>query len=301
MIKRIIKKTLVNFLLFARGVINKRRIVNKEVAVACIARMEGHYIREFVEHYKSLGFSKCIIADNNHDEDSEDLSSILKDYIDGGFVIYENYRNKVAYQMRCYTELYKKYGESFGAIAFFDVDEFLVLPNHDNIYDFLKNKNKYDCVVINWLCFSDSNQVYADYSKPLNERFTEPCPIDTKVDYDFSENRHIKSIVFGGRKNVVFSNPHIPDYQKYFFCCNADGKKCDVSPFQPTNYKNAYLKHFTTKSLQEWVEIKLQRGTGDRDYNAFRSHVRLDHFFKYNSMTEEKQKYLDSLKPGMYK
>jgi hypothetical protein len=296
MIKRIIKKTLVNFLLFVRGIINKRRIVNKEIAVACIARMEGHYIREFVEHYKSLGFSKCIIADNNHDEDSEDLSNILKDYIDDGVVIYEDYRNKVGYQMRCYAELYKKYGKYFGAIAFFDVDEFLVLPNHNSIYRFLKNKCKYDCVLINWLCFGDSNQVYADYSKPLNERFTEPCPIDTKVYYDFSENRHIKSIVFGGRKNVVFSNPHIPDYQKHFFCCNADGKMCDLSPFQPINYKNAYLKHFVTKSLQEWVEIKLQRGTGDRDYNAFRSHVRLDCFFKYNSMTKEKRQYLDSLK-----
>lgn len=297
--KQIIKKTLIHVILFVRGILNKSRTANKEVAVACIARMEGHYIREFVEHYKSLGFSKCIVADNNRDDDPEDLRFILKDYIDEGFVIYEDYRNKIAYQMKCYAELYKKYRESFFAIAFFDVDEFLVLPNHDNIYQFLRNKCKYDCVVINWLCFGDSNQVYADYSKPLNERFTEPCPIDIKVDYDFSENRHIKSIVFGGRKNVVFSNPHIPDYQKFFLCCNADGKKCDASPFQPINYKNAYLKHFVTKSLQEWVEIKLQRGTGDRDYNAFRSHVRLDCFFKYNSMTKEKQKYLDSLKTGM--
>ena len=301
MMKRIIKNILIHVFLLVRGIINKRRIAHKEVAVACIARMEGHYIREFVEHYKSLGFGKCIVADNNHDEDPEDLRLILKDYIDEGFVIYEDYRNKVAYQMRCYAELYKKYRESFFAIAFFDVDEFLVLPNHDNIYQFLRNKCQYDCVVINWLCYGDSNHVYADYSKPLNERFTEPCPIDTKVDYDFSENRHIKSIIFCRRESVAFSNPHIPDYQKHFFCCNADGKRCDASPFQPINYKNAYLKHFVTKSLQEWIEIKSQRGTGDRDYNAFRSHVPLDRFFKYNSMTKEKQEYLDSLRPEMYK
>ena len=67
------------------------------------------------------------------------------------------------------------------------------------------------------------------------------------------------------------------------------------------NYKNAYLKHFITKSLQEWVEIKLRRGGPDRDYKTYRSQVRLDRFFKFNSMTKEKQKYLDSLKPKMYK
>lgn len=85
--KQIIKKTLIHVILFVRGILNKSRTANKEVAVACIARMEGHYIREFVEHYKSLGFSKCIVADNNRDDDPEDLRFILKDYIDEGFVI----------------------------------------------------------------------------------------------------------------------------------------------------------------------------------------------------------------------
>lgn len=296
MIKRIVKKILIHVLLFVRGIIYRITTNKKDIAVACIARMEGHYIREFVEHYKSLGFSKCIVADNNHDDDPEDLRIILKDYIDEGFVIYEDYRNKVAYQMICYAELYKKYRESFFAIAFFDCDEFLVLPNHDNIYEFLKNKCQYDCVVINWLCYGDNNQVYADYSKPLNERFTEPCPIDIKVQYDFSENRHIKSIVFCHRKSIAFpNNPHIPGYQRLFFICNADGKRCDASPFQPINYKNAYLKHFITKSLQEWVEIKMRRGAADRDYNVFIRYYS-GRFFKYNSMTSEKQEYLDSLK-----
>lgn len=215
-------------------------------------------------------------------------------------MIYEDYRNKVGYQKKCYTEIYKKYGESFFAIAFFDVDEFLVLPNYDNIYDFLRNKYKFDCIVVNWLCFGDSNQVYADYSKPLNERFTEPCPIDIKVQYGFSENCHVKSIVFGRRKKVVFSNnPHIPDPQKHFFYCNANGKMCDAIPFQPISYENAYLKHFVTKSLQEWVENKMQKGVGDRDYNTFIRYYS-ERYFKYNSMTEEKQKYLESLKSGIY-
>lgn len=34
-------------------------------SVVCIARIENHYIREWVEHYKSIGFTNVILYDNN--------------------------------------------------------------------------------------------------------------------------------------------------------------------------------------------------------------------------------------------
>ena len=54
-------------------------------AVICIARLEGNYIREFIDHYRSLGFSNVIVSDNDHDDDGEDLPSIIQDYIDEGY------------------------------------------------------------------------------------------------------------------------------------------------------------------------------------------------------------------------
>ena len=46
------------------------------VAVIAIARLEGRYLQEWVDHYKSLGFANAIICDNDHDEDDEDIKEI---------------------------------------------------------------------------------------------------------------------------------------------------------------------------------------------------------------------------------
>lgn len=45
-----------------------------KTCVCAIAKMENHYIREWVEHYKRLGFSLIVVFDNN-DEDGEHLSN----------------------------------------------------------------------------------------------------------------------------------------------------------------------------------------------------------------------------------
>ena len=258
-----------------------------KTAVVCIARLEGKYINEWVNHYFGLGFDKIIIADNNHDEDNEDLASMFKDNQN---VIVEDYKNKVGYQMKCYSELYAKYKNDFSWIAFFDVDEFLELPQHGNIKDYLKDKSDFDCVMVNWLCFGDNDQVYADYSKLMQERFKEPLPIDIKVQYNFSENFHIKSIIKGGLDNVLFQgNPHCCN--NHLKCCNASGIQVDNRPWQAIDYRQAFLKHYVTKSLEEWYTNKMKRGSGDRPYETFIKFYK-DRYFKYNKLTQEKINWL---------
>lgn len=259
---------------------------NLKTAVVCIARLEGKYINEWVNHYLGLGFDKVIIADNNHDEDDEDLASMFKDNPN---VIVEDYRNKVGYQMKCYSELYSKYKNEFAWIAFFDVDEFLEVRNK-NIKDYLKDKDDFDCVMVNWLCFGDNDQIYADYSKPMQERFKEPLPVDIKVQYNFAENFHIKSILKGGLETAVFGgNPHCCDNQ--LKCCNASGIQVDNRPWQAIDYRQAFLKHYVTKSLEEWYTNKMKRGSGDRPYETFILFYK-DRYFKYNKLTQEKLDWL---------
>ena len=264
------------------------------IAVICIARLEGNYIREFIDHYRSLGFSSVIVCDNDHDDDGEDLPSIIQDYIDDGFVIMENWHNQVKAQMRCYTSMYAKYKNDYDWLFFVDVDEYLELPRHKDVSEFLSDKGDFECVMVNWMCFGDNDQVYADYTKPLQERFPKPLPFDIKVQYNFSENLHIKSFIKGGLAHVYFAgNPHCCDSN--LKCCNASGQQCNNCPFQPIDYSTAYIKHYITKSLQEFIENKCRRGTADRDYNSFVYTYR-NRYFMYNQMTPEKQAYLDSLK-----
>ena len=259
-------------------------------AVVCIARLEGNYIREFIDHYRGLGFSNVIVCDNDHKDDNENLGSILKDYIDEGYVIYEDYRDKIGYQMKCYTEMYAKYKDKYDWIAFLDIDEFLEIPNYNRIEDYLKDKSDFDCVMVNWVCFGDNEQIQADYTKPIQERFKEPLPLDIRVQYNFPENFHIKSILKGGLDNVVFGgNPHCTD--NHFKCCNASGMQVENRPWQMMDYRQAYIKHYVTKSLEEWYTNKMKRGSGDRPYETFIQFYK-DRFFKYNRPTQEKIDWL---------
>ena len=220
---------------------------NLKTAVVCIARLEGKYINEWVNHYLGLGFNKIIIADNNHDEDGENFSSMFKDNPN---VIVEDYKNKVGYQMKCYSELYAKYKNDFSWIA----------------------------------------QIYADYSKPMQERFKEPLSIDIKVQYNFSENFHIKSIIKGGLDNVLFQgNPHCCN--NHLKCCNASGIQVDNRPWQAIDYRQAFLKHYVTKSLEEYYTNKMKRGTADRPYETFIQFY-ANRYFKYNKPTQEKLNWL---------
>lgn len=255
--------------------------------VCCIARLEGRYIKEFVDHYLGLGFNKVIVCDNNHS--GEDDLDVLDEYVNNGQVIIEDYRNQVKVQMKAYTDVYRKYGNECDWMLFSDIDEFLILEKHKTIQEFIEDKKDYDCILINWMCMTDNNQIHYE-EKPLMERFTEPCDKNLCVQYSWAENMHVKSLIKGGLNNVCFyGNPHTTSTP--LKCCNADGIQCSNMPWQPITWDSAYLKHFTTKSLEEYCENKLKKGTADRDYNCFKSTYQF-RYFKYNKRTKEKLQWL---------
>ena len=260
-----------------------------KIAVCVIARKENAYIREFVEHYKKLGVNKIFLYDNNFDGE-EHFEDVIGDYIKQGFVEMTNFRNLVKVQNSAYNDCYRKHGKEYSWIIFCDTDEFLVLEKYNSVQAYLKDKTHYDCVLVNWKCMSDSDLVEND-GRPMMERFIEPCPKDVRVQYAFSDNMHVKSIIKGGLPRIEFySNPHVPSNP--ILCCNGDGERCDQSPFQRITWDTAYFKHFVTKTIQEWVENKMVRGVGDRDYQLFLNTYK-GRFFRYNRKTEEKTKWLN--------
>ena len=73
--------------------------------VCGIAKLENDYIREWVEHYKKIGFTNVVLYDNN-DPDGERFEDVIGDYIESGFVILEDCRGKVSYQHPAYIDCY---------------------------------------------------------------------------------------------------------------------------------------------------------------------------------------------------
>ena len=264
-----------------------------KVALCCIGRLENQYAVEYVEYYKSIGFDKIFIYDNNHDVE-EHFEDVLQSYIDDGFVTVIDYRNKEAAQLSAYNDCYSKYGNEYDWIAFFDFDEFLTLVKDKDIKSYLSHFEGFQGVKINWMIYTDNNLIKSD-GRGVLERFTTPMDYDKCVTYKFPENNHTKSIICGGIEGLKWnSTPHNVNGIKY---ADSIGNETNDSPFQPYNYEYAYIKHFTTKTIEEFINGKYKKGTADRDIKSFKNttYGSIDSFFKVNERTKEKDEYINSI------
>lgn len=267
--------------------------------VCGIAKLENDYIREWVEHYKKLGFTNVVIYDNN-DANGERFEDVIGDYISEGYVIIEDARGKTCFQYPAYMECYQKYKEKYNWIAFFDIDEFLELRKHNNIGDFLNQEHfdNFDMIHINWKTYTDSGKIKYT-NKPVQERFTTTMAYKKCVKYNFPENNHVKSIIRCGKYDEIkfIPNPHSPI--NIDTCCNCIGEPVDAkSPFCDYNFEDAFLKHYTTKSLEEWITKKMVRRYPDSHplLNINHPHLSIDFYFKINDITKDKIKFINKFK-----
>lgn len=220
------------------------------------------YIREFVEHYKKIGYNKIILYDNNH-KNGENFENVIKDYIDNGFVKIIKFHERSAKekpQFQAYKDCYSKFNKFYDWLSFYDIDEFLEINKKYNfIQDFLNDKIFQKCqnIKINWLWYFDENILFYE-NKPIQDRIK-------KYRYNDTINNHIKSTFRGNLPTnywEIMNDPHTS--QLNYTSCNSNGKiiKFD-SPFNyPPDYTNAKLKHYSIKSFEEYC-YKLKRGRSD--------------------------------------
>ena len=85
--------------------------------------------------------------------------------------------------------------------------------------------------------------------------------------------------------------------------CDPDGYECNNgvnSNFTFVSlWKNKrkttkeYVKHFSFKTLQEYIDIKMNRLYASRTKEESRKRITLDLFFKFNNLTTEKLNYIN--------
>lgn len=265
-----------------------------EIALCCIAKLENEYIRFFVEYYKNLHFDKIFIYDNN-DPDGERFEEVIGDYIQSGFVEIIDFRGRGNALLASYQDFYGRFSQSYDWVAVFDCDEFLTFTDGTNdIHTFLNQSifKPFQVIHLNWMVFGDNEMLDTD-GRNVIDRFKTPIlPYDFKTGYlSFPENCHVKSIVRGGLRYFTWTqSPHTPN-SNYYLCCNPKGERVGLSSKQEIDFSKAYLRHYSTKTIGEWVKYKIKRGNsiyskGETSFEAF---------FRYNKKTEEKLHYVESL------
>lgn len=236
---------------------------DKYLILTC-AKNEDKYIVEFVEHYLNLGFDKVIIADNN---DEPTLETILRTYIESGKVQILNFRGSDAFQVHLYAA-FAGLG-NYKWCGYFDADEFLELRAFLSVKDFLR-KIKENCVLFHWINFGSNGHTHYE-NKPLSERFPKPV---SPIIY-FKENCFVKSIVRGGDywRGCWFNGSHIPyfiDKELYYknvyniggYSVTEGVEYSYMHCRYPLLYKNGFIRHYYTKSFDEWI-LKSSRGWPD--------------------------------------
>ena len=271
-------------------------LLNMKVSLCCCGRLENRYAIEFIEYYKKLGFDHIYIIDNNHDNE-EHFEDVIQKYINENFVTIYNFRNKECVQIYSYIEVYNKIKDNYDWVFFCDFDEFLTLENDNNIKEYLSRDRfkKYNQILINWVLYNDNNLIYDDGRSCL-ERFT------TKSNYTGQKIGLVKPIIRTTIENIYIQNTihQFRDNKSILekSTCNNFGKPitlhdCGAYDIYDMGYNLAYIKHFTTKTIDEYTNKKLKVGTGDRVHSNKNLKYYFDNFFEINEITKEKINYLN--------
>lgn len=271
-----------------------------KLALCCIAKMENDYMRDFLSYYLKIGIDKVFIYDNN-DPNYETLTDRIKDFINDGFAEIIDIRGGVNLQMIAYNDCWIKHRNEFDYIMFFDCDEYLFLKQDTNIKDYLSRDvfKNYNLIHINWVMMNDGDLLKSN-GLPLMERCY-PSLKSMQLDKNnFSVNFHIKSIIKCHNDKVgtlMWGNPHTP-INSNMTCCDDSGYHCaSQSPFLYKTINNlAYIKHFHTKTIDEWIKNKIPKGFADHQISQSEiQSKKLDDFFSICDKTKEKEDYIKNI------
>ena len=253
-----------------------------------LGKLENKYTKEMIEHYIKLGVNKFFLGDNN-EKNTETFTNILQKYIKDRFVEIIDLIGIKKDQTEFFGESYEKHKAECKWISFFDFDEFLdfnIKNKESAIQDYL-SKPKFDkCNVIlnNWIIANDNNLVRYD-NRSLKERFSNFL-------YNSEDNRFVKSIIRGNLKYNPWKynkTSHRPQYR--IKVCDSNGNKAKTfnDVLLPPRIDNIYIKHFVTKSVEEYVE-KIKRGHPSENTPL---KLWITNFFKFNKISKEKVQYLE--------
>ena len=262
---------------------------SKKMALVAVGRLENKYAKEWVDHHLKAGFDKIYIYDNNYIGE-EHFEDVLKTAIAKKKVEIIDWRNMDHQQNAAYRDWYEHHKHDYAWAAFFDFDEFLQVDDVECLHNVL------DCVdaavvKVNWECYGDNNLIKAD-KKKVQARFTTPIANDVNVKDPHGDNYLVKSFVRGGLPFAIWRNPHCPKVPGSY--AYIDGTKTDGTAIHQPDYTVARLKHYVTKTIEEWMTLKVVRGEGCCKANTddLRQNA-VDIFFRYNERTPEKEAWLE--------
>ena len=197
-----IKLLMVNF--FVRPFLRHPKYNKRyKIAICGIFKNEALFLKEWVEYHEMIGVEHFYLYNNNSDDN---YLEILQPYIDRDLVTLIEWPYDQA-QMKAYKHFYETYRHDTQWVSFLDIDEFFCPRYKENLYEWLKTKDKYPSLLIYWRMFGTSGKLYHDAEDLVIEQYNVSwdhmyhcgkCLINT--DYDIAEfnsrTHHLPSVKY---------------------------------------------------------------------------------------------------------
>jgi len=247
---------------------SRRHGSNRTAAMCIMVKDEERYLKEWILYHLGLGFDHVYIYDNSNVTNKVQtwLKQQQLSYLNEKTTIHPFHNKYVkSRQVMANMNCVKKHKDKYTWIAFFDVDEFLVLYKHETVVELLE---EHLCcngsLGINWINFGTSNHTSSS-SMPVTQRFL----------YSYEKPGHIKTIVYTP-DFISMRSPHWAALRDNDQRWDTDGNfirgqyNKDAGVHNPTFHPNgpmdvAVLHHYRVKSLEEYNWKTCARGRAWHD------------------------------------
>lgn len=269
-----------------------RKQFKYSLAIVCIAKNEGAYIKEWIEYHLLQGIEQFYIYDN---ESPDDMKHVLAPYIKSGIVTYHLIEGK-GKQLDAYNDAINRYKNEVKYLCFIDVDEFLVQEKAEKsiveIINIIMKKNyRSGGIAVNWRMYGSSG--YAKKQKgSVLETFLYRGSNEAKG------NECIKTIA-NPRYIKKYEHVHFPTYVTGFNNIDENGKIVLGWYNKITQTKVIRINHYFTKSEEEWIERRKNGKADTEDDNDKRT---MQEFYLHDNndvFDPIMMKYVEKLRPKL--
>eukprot|EP00892_Ulva_mutabilis_P011573 jgi/Ulvmu1/8789/UM048_0044.1 len=266
---------------------------SRSVGICAIMKSENHTdVSEWLSYYRWLGVEHVYLTENANTASLE-MQNSLGDFISQGFITYSHEPDKNA-QLKVYHDCMRQHYNKHGWLAFFDLDEYLVLLRRpeQKLADFLDVYREHAGLAVHWVLVGPSGRQHRARCGGVLRHYTRCAGhgspwIKTIANTRFltSITYHPHSFEFRDRMQPVNElHQPVPEYAQIIcskyppavstsgsplspaaLTTNGNGEFCSPMPAMqstPPSVASVALFHYITKSREDFGR-KRRRGAGD--------------------------------------
>ena len=227
------------------------------LSVASVFKNESWGLEEWLNHYSFHGVDHVYLV-NDFSED--DYMSVLKPFIDNGFVTLFHNDISERYTGRQYdisNKFFKPIVNENQWVAQIDCDEYIYSPKSIDLKKILYKYESYAGVIANWVWFNGNGHIKQPSS--IVEGFTRRCDYNTAIDI-INPIEYPEKTIVNAPKVIVNSNYKIFSFDIHTVRMESGGELINISHISNKEDPELLINHYQLQSREYWEKVKMYRG-----------------------------------------